>query len=122
MCRFVQKLQNPANLCLELDKRVEKAVDDPTFAWAHSSWCSLHLGLILDYIVSLFEHKKAADISQPLPTSDAFKKAYKNYKKFFLKVSLFLSFSGMLGAAKSHQALSIMPSKKLQFCTWIGNY
>ena len=71
----------PHSLRVELDKRMETLQKD--HAWAVGQKFPAALAVMVEYICSLFEHKKPSDTSTKLPSTTALDNAIVAYRQFF---------------------------------------
>ena len=88
-----KKLANPASLRLELDFRMEKLEKGDDYQWVlQNKKYPAAVGLMADYIMSLFEHRKPSTTTAPLPNTVVTQDAILKYRQFFSPGSLSFTF------------------------------
>ena len=81
-----KKISGAANLKKILDKGISEYSEIPCLEKTEERMrFPVGVGVMMDYITSLTTHWKSKKTSKPLPTTDLFQEAYKNYRNFFSK-------------------------------------
>ena len=86
-------IADPASLRRELDRRMKKIESQGNdYNWLAQKKYPAAIGLMVDYICSLFEHRKPTSTATPMPGTVAQEEAIEKYRAFFSAGSLSFTF------------------------------
>jgi hypothetical protein len=80
----ITSIADPTSLRCELDERMKKLGSEGNdYYWLYQQKYPAAIGLLVDYICSLFEHRKPTSTVTPQPETITKQEAIKNYRAFF---------------------------------------
>ena len=83
---------DPTSLRREMDARMKNLEKGEDYQWVLKNKYPVAIGLMADFICSLFEHRKHTTTTTPLPATVATHDAIRNYRQFFSPGSLSFTF------------------------------